>query len=164
MYPIKYPESGAKALETDFKGNSNTILDIIRTANSLHNLLDCDDVKLCKSIDEADKIIDAIACHVSAYWNQKRILAKGTETPFLRYLLGELSTKCLATSACGAGAGGFVVCFLYRGTTLADLYEILNQVNTASDGDPTTFVKYYCHANRLSLHPVRINLDGVHSA
>mmetsp|Transcript_18186 Transcript_18186/g.34051 ORF Transcript_18186/g.34051 Transcript_18186/m.34051 type:complete len:1213 (-) Transcript_18186:57-3695(-) len=126
------------------------IPDIVSNAHSLLQLLESPLTRDCTTFEQADEIVDAIAAHVGVYWEQKKALAAGTETPLVRRLMDRLGVVCSAASACGAGAGGFIVCFLRRSATVDQLAAVLKHAR--EDG---------ATVDSTSLHPVRVNMKGV---
>lgn len=145
--------------ETKRKQKTTAMTGIISNACSLQLLLQSRAASECHTQDQADAVVDDIAAHVEVYWEQKKSLAGGTETIFLRNLLSRLNETCAGVSACGAGAGGFVVCFLRRGVNVKDLAKVIKcvreEVSVAEPCSPQTMV---------SLHAVKINMSGVVSS
>lgn len=109
--------------------------------------------------------MDQVGLYLNRYWEQKKDLAPGSETSEMSNLFQYLQSSnpssapeslrqplCCGFSACGAGAGGFLVCILMREATIADLRERVFQ---------------YCQQGgkehiSLSVHEIAVdNLEGV---
>jgi hypothetical protein len=113
--------------------------------------------------------VDQVALYLNRYWEQKKDLAPGSETPEMIKLLQHLQSPpapslasvsvsassgdslCCGFSACGAGAGGFLVCILRRGATIADLRgRVSRYCQQAGAG----------HVS-LSVHEIAVDEEGI---
>lgn len=81
-----------------------------------------------------------------SYWSLKKQIASGTETPRIKNIFDELNNISCGLCACGAGAGGFIVCILKKDFSKDNIEEKLLKLRLLSN-DP------------LTIHTININSD-----
>jgi hypothetical protein len=91
------------------------------------------------------------------YWEHKKGIASGSDTENLRRIVSTLQPISVGISACGAGAGGFVVCILKRDSCLADLEHLVHSLQTSGHQHSGNAKEL----GLLSVHTVSVNNVGV---
>ena len=87
-----------------------------------------DNVKINEKIDTIDEKVNSLGKYIKVYWNDKKEMAQGADTPVIRELLEVTENIIVGGCACGAGAGGFVFLVLRQYNSVDDVKEAIRGV------------------------------------
>jgi fucokinase len=149
-FPYDVIPQGTCASGTHHSRYGSIVMNLISTALGLSAALSTARGKEGGAV--VDAMVDEVADHLNTYWEQKKDLAIGSETSQMTKLFAHLKSMCCGLSACGAGAGGFLVLILKSeetGPESKQKVEILCREFSMEEGNNT----------RLSVHQISVEVE-----
>lgn len=144
---------------------NNMLAQLVQTAEEgctllLHHASSAEDKDMM--LDEIDDIIDQLGSILSRYWQQKVIMAPGSDPPRIVSILQRLSSFCVGMSLCGAGAGGFGMLILDKSSSasLSAVREEVDKMNLYYTREED-YAIIDEDRSRLTLHAVEVDMDGL---